>query len=299
MKRKRKFIFPAILLTLLLIGVCANEGVQRRSPLQTEAEGKVLQEEGQKEAQDNSAMNELVTEGSKNYRGFILDNVLHSKTEGDIHYNLYVPESYDGSTPYALFVTLPGYEGLYFQGVGANLRAEEYGFEAQKYNDQMIVAAPQLSDWGEKSANQAIALTEYLLSRYHIDASKVYLHGLSGGGETGSLVMGKRPELYTAYLAASTQWDGDLNVLARAETPVYLAIGEEDSYYGSESLREAYETLHALYREKGLSEDEIREILVLDVKDQAYFVQRGYSDQHAGGLAFAFDEEIMGWLFSR
>ena len=53
-----------------------------------------------------------VTTGTEEYRGFVLDNVLHSDTEGDIHYNLYVPENYDGSEPYALFFTLPGYQGL-------------------------------------------------------------------------------------------------------------------------------------------------------------------------------------------
>lgn len=239
-----------------------------------------------------------VTEGSESYRGFVMDNVLHSPEEGDIHYNLYVPESYDGSSPYALFVTLPGYEGLYFQGVGANLRYEEFAFEAMKYNEKMIIAAPQLNDWEETSARQTIALTQYLISAYNIDRDKVYLNGMSGGGETGSLVMGESPELYTAYLAVSTGWDGDLERLAEGKTPVYMAVGEEDSYYGSEPLKEAYARLRELYRERGMTEEEINHILVLDVKDQSYFTERGYSDQHAGGASFAFDEEIMGWLFS-
>ena len=43
---------------------------------------------------------ENVTEGTEEYRGFILDNVLHSESEGDIHYNLYIPDSYDGSEAY-------------------------------------------------------------------------------------------------------------------------------------------------------------------------------------------------------
>ena len=71
----------------------------------------------------------------------------------------YIPDSYDGSEAYALYLTLPGYEGLYFQGVGQNLYSEEFAFEALSYNDRMIVAAPQLSDWGEPSAEQTIALT--------------------------------------------------------------------------------------------------------------------------------------------
>lgn len=38
-----------------------------------------------------------VTRGEKTYRDFSLDNVLHSPDEGDIHFNLHVPESYDGT----------------------------------------------------------------------------------------------------------------------------------------------------------------------------------------------------------
>ena len=84
--------------------------------------------------------------GSESIRGFLFDNVLHSENDGDIHFGLYVPQSYDGTKPYALFVTLPGYEGLYFQGIGVNIRAEDYGIAAQKYNDEMIILAPQLND---------------------------------------------------------------------------------------------------------------------------------------------------------
>lgn len=83
-------------------------------------------------APENSPVS--VTEGTEEYRGFLMDNVLHSENDGDIHYHLYVPDSYDGSEPYAIFFTLPGYEGLYFQGVGENLYSENFAFTAQKYN---------------------------------------------------------------------------------------------------------------------------------------------------------------------
>lgn len=237
-----------------------------------------------------------ITVGTETQRGFINDNVYHSAEYGEIHYSSYIPGSYDGTKPYALFITFPGYEGLYFQGVGANM-VEDFGVEAIKYNSEMIVLSTQLSDWGETSANQAIALTEYFINHYNIDKSKVYLHGYSGGGETGSLVMGMRPELYTAFLLTSSQWDGDLEVLAKAKTPVYLATGESDSYYGSQPLKNAYNKLRGIYESQGLTETEIDKILVLDVKGQAYFTERGYTDQHGGGMAFAHDETIMNWLF--
>lgn len=120
---------------------------------------------------------------------------------------------------------------------------------------------------------------------------------MSGGGETGSLVMGKRPELYTACLMTSSKWDGDLGVLTASRTPVYLAIGAEDSCYGADSLKIAYADLYKRYEEQGLSEAEIARLLVLDVKPQSYFTGHGFRDQHAGGQAFAHDAEVMGWLF--
>lgn len=183
-------------------------------------------------------------------------------------------------------MTLAGYEGLYFQGVGANL-VEDFGFEAQNYNENMLVLAPQLNDWGETSARQTVTLVEYFLSAYNIDPAQVYLHGMSGGGETASLVMGMRPELFAACLVTSTRWDGDLNVLAEARTPVYMAIGEDDSYYGAEPLTAAYNELHAIYAAQGFSDAEIDELLILDVRIQDFFDGFGIRDQHAGGQAFA------------
>ena len=247
---------------------------------------------------ESSAPELEVTEGTETYRGFQMDNVLHAP-EGDIHYHIYIPDSYDGSESYALFLTLPGYEGLYFQGVGQNLYSEDFAFEAMNYNDRMIVAAPQLSGWGETSAEQAIALTEYLLDAYNIDPEQVYAEGYSGGGETMSRVMGMRPELFTAYLQCSSQWDGDYAPVVQARVPVYFVIGESDEYYGPEPTQEAYDQFRALYREDGLSEEEIGDLLVLDIKDADYFRAGGAPNQHGGGNLFARDPEIMGWLFSQ
>ncbi len=76
------------------------------------------------QAAQPAKQNYAVTNGTDTYRGFSVDNVLHSDNNGDIHFNLYIPKSYDGSNAYALFITLPGYEGLYFQG-GGGLFAED------------------------------------------------------------------------------------------------------------------------------------------------------------------------------
>lgn len=167
------------------------------------------------------------------------------------------------------------------------------------YNAQMIVVSPQLNDLGVTSARKTIALTECMISTYAIDPARVYISGYSGGVETLSLVLGLRPELYAGALHVSSQWDGDLNVLAAQETPLYLAIGEDDDYYGSDSAKQAYATLKALYLQKGLTEEEINRLLVLDVKDAAWFAERNARSQHGGGGLFALEPEIMTWLFSQ
>lgn len=232
------------------------------------------------------------------YDGFELGDVFHAPSGTDIHFSAYVPGSYDGTRPYALFVTLSGYEGLYFQGVGANLQWERFGQESIAYNAEMIVLAPQLDDWGQGSASQTIELVEHFVTAYNIDATQVYLEGYSGGGETLSLVLETRPELFAAALAVSSQWDGRLDALVRAKTPIRLFTGRDDSYYGSESFASTAEELRRLYAEAGASEAEIEELVVLDIKEAAYFTERGYRDQHGGGGAAAHDEQAMGWLFS-
>lgn len=237
-----------------------------------------------------------VTAGTQIYRGFIVDNVYHSDSSGDINFGLYIPENYNGSKPYALYVSLCGYGGYYFQGVGINLRQESFVFEAQKYNQEMIIVAPQLNDWGNTSANQTIALTEYILGAYNIDKSKVYMNGYSGGGEMLSLVMAKKPELYTAVLHVASVWDGELEPIVKAQIPLYIVIGVSDEYYGSARISATYREMVALYERQGFTREQISELLVLDVKNADYF---NGSNQHGGIGKVAFDSEVMGWLFNR
>ena len=281
-------VFCVLVFSLCLFTACARSLLQDhglQSPPQALPPSQGLREDG------------AVTAGTQTYRGFILDNIYHSEGNGDIHFNLYIPEHYDGRRAFALYVTLPGYEGLYRFGAGANLRSEEFAFEALRYNENMIVVAPQLGDWGRTSAAQTVALTEYFIENYNIDKGEVYANGYSGGGETLSLVMEQRPELFTAVLHVSSVWDGDIAPLAECRPPVYFVIGEEDEYYGSSLISGTDRQFVSLYEGEGLSAAAISELVVLDIKEQSYFDAAGASDQHGGGGLVAYDKEIMGWLF--
>lgn len=240
------------------------------------------------------------TQGSQLDRGFVVDDTLVIPNGRTLHFSLQVPDTYDGLSPFALYVACPGWEGLYFQGVGANLQ-EDFPFVANDYLPDMIVVSPQLDDWDETSAQDTIALTEWLLAAFNIDTDRVYLSGCSGGGETISLVLGMRPELYCRALHVISRWDGDIEVLVDAEVPVYIAIGENDDYYGPDPDRRAYDRMCSVYRQRGLSQDRIDELVTLDIKPTHYFTERGRSadsSQHVGGaMLFPHDENIMGWLF--
>lgn len=306
MKKKKYYMIAIVFCSIFAITACQNSTGKRNASLDTititnlnqRSEKKEISKKNDADKSETDKTDEYVTSGAKKYRGFSVDNVLHTKSGEAIHHNVYIPKSYDGKEAYALYFTLPGYQGLYFQGVAENIRTEEFGFEAQKYNDKMIVVAPQLEDWGETSANQTIELVEYFLQNYNIDTKKVYASGYSGGGETMSLVMGKRPELFTAYLQCSSKWDGAYDTVVKSRTPVYFAVGENDEYYGSQPSKEAYNTLYNLYRKQGLSDKEIGQLLVLDVKSDDYFISHGITNEHGGGGAlFVKDADVMGWLF--
>lgn len=287
---KRTWLLALVLLTLT--GCHSTYAETAAEEPETEMRNTAVAQESETQIGD------YVTEGTESCRDFVVDSVLHSDTAGDIHYCVSIPDKYDGSEAYSLYITLPGYQGLYFQGAAMNIRTEEFAFEAQKYQDNMIVLAPQLEDLGETSARKTIALTEYFLNSYNIDREQVYISGYSGGGETLSLVLDSRPELYTAALMCSSQWDGGYEAVVKARTPVYFVIGESDEYYGAEPFRKAYQEIRRLYEEEGLSEPETDALAVLDVKPAAYFTDSGVTNQHGGGgRLFSRDRDIMGWLF--
>ena len=167
------------------------------------------------------------------------------------------------------------------------------------------IALIRKSHDGDKKAREElveknIGLIWCVVKRFYgrgAEPEKVYSNGYSGGGETLALILGKKPELFTAALMCSSKWDGVYEPVTEAKTPVYFVIGESDEYYGSEPFKEAYQILYELYAEQGLAKSEIDNLLVLDIKEKNYFAGTKVTYQHGGGYLFCRDEKIMGWLF--
>ena len=140
---------------------------------------------------------------------------IFSGADGDIHYSYYLPDSYDGSRKFPMMVVMPGYNMMWFgeDSSGSNLNWS--GFTAwTRLDTEMVVVTAQLTDWGEKSARQAIELTEYFINSFAVDTSRVYAAGYSAGGETMSRAVAMRPDLYAAYLHGASQWDGSYAPIA-------------------------------------------------------------------------------------
>ncbi len=80
---------------------------------------------------------------------------------------------------------------------------------------------------------------------------------------------------------------------------MYFAQGIDDELYGSSYTEYAYNELKKYYIKENLPHSRIVQLIVLDMKDSDYFKEYGYNSQHVGGCLFAYDEDIMGWLFSQ
>lgn len=286
---KKGVVLSAVILTVsLLITACsANQSINNS--------------ESSNISVSNPAESEVPneTEKSPEKTGVIAEQILNDN-DGEIHYSYYLPEGYNQRKTYPLVVTMPGYDMMWFgeDSSGSNLNWK--GFRVwTEVSEDMIVVSAQLTDWHETSARQAIELTEYFIQNFSVDKSRVYAAGYSAGGETMSQAVSMRPDLYAAYLHGASQWDGDYQSIAQNDVAVYIFMAENDEYYGSAKARSAYDGLQAAYREKGYTDEQIGERLVVEIPDNEYFNSRGIYNYHGGGTILFDDENILNWITSK
>ena len=231
-----------------------------------------------------------------------LNNTLQGEN-GTIHYTTYFPENYDETKSYPMLVTLPGWSSLFNTIEHTPLTDNPYADKnAEAWSDilgDMIVVSPSLTDWGNRSAYQTIELVDYFTENYSVDKTKIYAAGHSAGGETLSRVIDLRPELFAAYLHSASQWDGGYDNAAKNKVPIYICMAQNDEYYGARTATTAYDNLKSAYLKNGISESELGDYLVLDLKDNSYFKDNFTGSYHGGGQLFAYDSDIIHWLISR
>lgn len=225
--------------------------------------------------------------------GIIAEQILNG-ADGEIHYSYYFPENYDKSKSYPLVMTMPGYDRMWFGEKSSGSNLDWNGFLAwTELGEEMIVVSAQLTDWGEKSARQAIELTEYFIENFSVNTDMIYAAGYSAGGETMSRAVSMRPDLYAAYLHGASQWDGTFDPVAENGVFVYIFMAENDEYYGSQRARDAYDGLHDAYLKAGVTEENMDDFIRLDIPDDDYFNSHGIYNYHGGGNIVFDNEEIL------
>lgn len=231
--------------------------------------------------------------------GVIAEQILEGET-GTIHYSYYLPEDYDSQKKYPLMMVMPGYDMMWFGEESSGSNLDWAGFLCwTRLPEEMIVVSGQLMDWHETSARQAVELTDYFLTNFSVDASRVYAAGYSAGGETMSQAVSMRPDLYAAYLHGASQWDGDYAPIAENGTAVYIFMAEHDEYYGSQRAWSAYNNLHDAYEEAGWNEEQISDVLQIQMPNDEWFAQRGItSNYHGGGNVVFGEEDVLNWVLS-
>ena len=84
-----------------------------------------------------------------------------------------------------MMVVMPGYDMIWFGEDSSDSKLNWSDFTAwTKLDTEMIVISAQLTDWDEKSARQAIELTEYFIENFAVDTSRVYAAWYSTGCTT-------------------------------------------------------------------------------------------------------------------
>ena len=155
---KKIIIAFAILIMIVLTCIIVIYKNTNNPNVNNNTENQIITEQ-EKNNQTITNSSNYIEETNKYQNDFQIDVVLHTENR-NIHHSRYIPKDIGTLEDVPLYVTLPGYEGLYFQGVGVNLQ-EDFAFSAKKINPNMIILAPQLDDWGETSANDTISLIEY------------------------------------------------------------------------------------------------------------------------------------------
>ena len=250
-------------------------------------------------ASDGSSSVTGTAQGQHAKTGLIADQILDG-ADGEIHYGYYLPDGYGETQKYPMMVVMPGYDRMWFGETSSGSNLSWRGFLCwTELEEDMIVVSAQLTDWGEKSARQAVALTEYFLENFSVDPDRVYAAGYSAGGETMSRAAAMRPDLYAAYLHGASQWDGTFDPIAENGVAVYIFMAESDEYYGPQRARDAYEGLYAAYENAGWTESEIESVLRLEIPEDAYFNQKGITENYHGGGTILFeDTSILNWILS-
>ena len=186
----------------------------------------------------------LKSETLDKFQQFTFEDAETGKT---MQYNLFVPESYDGSEAYPLVlfmadastvgkeVTVP-----LTQGYGAL----EFASDRDQQRHPSFVLVPQYTEWAVQDdwsttdeVEMTIRLLKAVCEEYKVDTNRLYTTGQSMGGMMSFYFNITHPELFAASLFVSSQWDtSKMKDFGKKHFFYIVAGGDQKAFNGMRDL---------------------------------------------------------------
>lgn len=179
-------------------------------------------------------------------------------------YQVFVPREYDATRAWPIILFLHGAgergaDGLVQTevGIGSAIRSASSRFPAIVIFPQ----APEDSTWHGAPGRAAMAALDSTMHEFHADSSRVYLTGMSMGGNGSWYLAYQHPERFAALgvicgfistraMVGSFVPEGDGSPFARVAArirhiPIWIAHGDADNVVPVSESRSMYEALRA------------------------------------------------------
>ena len=165
---------------------------------------------------------------------------------GKLEYGFFVPENYDKTKYYPLVMFLHGWSA------NQTTYLNWYSREVQKkhpcfvYTPKTPVTWADWSGWNDNNLSEpmlvALHVLDSLAGRYSIDTSRLYVYGISMGGEGVFDLLHKLPHKFAAAISicggGQESWSENI-----AKTPLWMFHGSEDKVNPPELTERVYNRL--------------------------------------------------------
>jgi predicted esterase len=250
-----------------------------------------------------------------NAQGDVTENFLykHHSTPASIPYRLFIPDEYDTLKTYPLVLTLHGLGECgtdNYRHIQLNHLATCWADQAFQAKHPHFIVSPQCPvgyNWTTNAVKATVAeIIDSLINNYSIDRDRIYVTGLSLGGNGTWDYMISNPDLYAAGIPVCG-WHDSSRVKTISHIPVWNHHGSSDGSVpvsSSRMLMSAYEkhnkpvvyTHCGNFTCKPLSAESKYELIADDV-DYVYSEYKNWGHD-VWNIAYT-DTTILEWLFSK
>jgi len=243
--------------------------------------------------------------------------------ENPLPYNLYLPESYDGSKTYPLVLFIPdagSNSDTVTDAITKYVGATIWASPEEQAKHECIVLVPQFTTtlaneigrpceddflWRPGIAYY-VSLLEYIIDEYAVDESRIYQTGQSQGCMAGIAIANKYPNLFAAQFLVAGQWNAE-EMAAIKDNNLFISVctGDSKAYPGMQASVAVWEAAGVTVAKSEenwdmLSSAEEFDALVADMLAQGcninFSVLQGGGHTQTWCVAY-YIEAIRDWMF--